>query len=100
MPKRTDENQSDIVKDLRKIGASVESLAPLGSGAPDLLVGFRGTNYAFEVKNPARPPSGRSLTPDETKWHNEWRGQVDVVESFDDVMRIVGREGERVNGWT
>lgn len=79
------------MKDLRDIGASVQSLASLGAGAPDVLVGFRGHNYLFEIKNPARPPSGRRLTPDEKEWHQDWSGRVDVIESFDDAMQIIAR---------
>lgn len=38
---RTDANQTAIVEALRKCGASVQSLAAVGKGVPDLLVGLR-----------------------------------------------------------
>ncbi|HJP47915.1 hypothetical protein [Acinetobacter venetianus] len=41
---KIDANQTEIVKALRKFGASVQSLASTGKGCPDLLVGFRGMN--------------------------------------------------------
>ena len=48
---RTDSNQSDIVKALRKAGATVQSLADVGGGCPDLLVGYFGYCILFEVKD-------------------------------------------------
>ncbi len=83
---RVDANQRHIVRALRAVGASVQSLADVGYGVPDLLVGWRGTNLLFEVKDGAKPGSARRLTPDETQWHERWRGQVVVVESIDDAM--------------
>lgn len=62
---RIDANQPDIVKALRKMGAFVQSLAAVGDGCPDLLVGFRGKTYLIEVKDGDKPPSKRALTPAE-----------------------------------
>lgn len=39
---RTDANQAEIVAALRTRGALVQSLAGVGAGVPDLLVGWRG----------------------------------------------------------
>lgn len=87
--KRVDANQSTIVRALRDIGASVQSLADLGKGVPDLLVGYRGNNWLMEVKDWKQPPSKRRLTPDEKKWHQSWNGQVHVVETFDEALKII-----------
>jgi len=87
--KRIDANQSLIVKQLRAIGATVQSLADLGKGVPDLLVGWRGKNWLMEVKDWKQPPSKRRLTPDEKKWHQSWNGQVHVVETFDEALKII-----------
>lgn len=90
---RIDENQPEIVAGLRAVGASVEPrLATLGKGAPDLLVGFRGLTFVMEVKDPAKPASRRRLTPDELVWHAEWAGQVAVVQTLDDALRVIGAE--------
>ena len=78
-----------IVKQLRAIGATVQSLADLGKGVPDLLVGWRGKNWLMEVKDWKQPPSKRRLTPDEKKWHQSWNGQVHVVETFDEALKII-----------
>lgn len=86
---RIDANHREVVQALRDIGASVQSLADLGSGVPDLLVGFRGENYVFEVKDGSLPPSKRKLTPDEREWHEAWRGRVSTVFSPEDALKAI-----------
>lgn len=92
---RVDGNHREIVDGLRNVGASVQSLATIGKGCPDILVGFRGVNYVMEIKDGSKPPSGRKLTPDEGKWHLTWRGQVCVVESLQDALIAIGVVKER-----
>lgn len=82
---KVDANHSEIVDALRKIGASVQSIASVGSGCPDLVVGFRGRNYLFEIKG-----QGAKLTEDEHDWHRDWKGLVDVVHSIEETFRILG----------
>lgn len=86
---RVDANQGEIVKALRKIGASVQPLHMVGEGCPDALVGYRGKNYVMEIKDGTRKPSEQRLTPDESNWHVGWMGQVHVVKSIDDALRVV-----------
>lgn len=86
---RIDANHGEIVKALRGVGASVQSLADLGKGAPDLLVGFRGRNWLFEVKDGSLPPSRQKLTLDEKKWRNSWRGHYAVATSPDEALREI-----------
>lgn len=90
MPKKTDANQAAIVRTLRQAGASVQPIHMVGSGTPDLLVGYRGLNFVLEVKDGSKPPSARRLTPDEREWHDAWRGQVWIVETEDEALRAVG----------
>jgi hypothetical protein len=52
--RRVDTVQSDIVVDLRKLGASVLDLSRVGVGCPDLLVGWKGINLLVELKTPKR----------------------------------------------
>ena len=88
---KIDANQPAIVKALRGVGASVQSLAAVGKGAPDLLIGFRGVVYVAEVKDPAKPPSHRKLTPLQSEWHAKWQGpRVPIVETADDALRLIG----------
>ena len=70
---RIDDNQKQIVSYLRKVGATVQSLATIGSGCPDILVGYGGVNYLFEIK---RPGKRKQLTSDQITWHDKWRGYV------------------------
>ena len=96
MPKRVDANQKQIVKLLREMGATVQHLHVIGRGCPDILCGFRGENYLFEIKDPDKPPSARKLTEDEEAWHLVWRGQVATVQTFYDIVEILKKKhGER-----
>ncbi len=87
---RLDDNQKEIVRQLRRCCVSVQSLASVGKGCPDILVGFRGQNWLFEIKNPEQVPSKRKLTPDEDTWHLRWRGRVYTVTTFDQITEIIG----------
>ena len=88
---KVDANQSEIVDALRKTGATVQSLATVGSGVPDLLVGRGGQTYLLEVKDGRRVPSERRLTEDERGWHSTWRGfPVSVVNSTEEALKAVG----------
>jgi len=88
---RTDANHKEIVAALREIGASVTSLADIGGGCPDLLVGYHGQNLLLEVKDGRKPPSARALTADEQEWFNNWRGVAYIVYSAIDAVTLVNR---------
>lgn len=82
---KVDRNQAEIVRTLRAIpGCTVQSLAALGDGAPDLLVGFRGFNFLIEIK-----ASGGKLRPSQRKWHREWRGTVYTVWDINQAIKII-----------
>lgn len=87
---KIDTNQPEIVRALRRAGASVQILSMVGRGCPDVVVGFRGQTYLLEIKDGSLPPSKRTLTPDEKQWHAKWRGHVDIVESIEDALRAIG----------
>lgn len=87
---KVDDNQTEIVEALRKAGASVQPLHAVGKGCPDILCGFRGTNYAIEIKDGSKPPSARGLTDAQRRWHIHWNGQKAIAESVDDALRIIG----------
>ena len=90
---RTDANHEAVVKALREAGATVQSLASVGKGVPDLLVGFRSQTLLMEVKDSAKPPSKRRLTEDQLRWHGSWRGGplaiVDSPESAMSMLRLL-----------
>lgn len=88
---KVDANQTAIVSALRAAGATVQSLAPVGHGCPDLLVGHQGSTYLMECKDGRKPPSARELTTDQIAWHLLWRGGVClVVNSPDEALAVVG----------
>jgi hypothetical protein len=88
---KIDANQTPVVEALRAAGATVQSLAAVGQGVPDLLVGFQGQTVLLEVKDGRKPPSERRLTDDQLKWHGAWRGgPLAVVDGVDAALRVLG----------
>jgi hypothetical protein len=99
---KVDRNHGEVVNALRKVGCSVQDLSAVGKGCPDLLVGVTcrahdGVNLLLEVKDGAKPPSARKLTPDQEQWHGHWRGPVAIVTTVDEALDIVREIRE---GWT
>jgi hypothetical protein len=77
---KVDANQGEIVKALRKVGVDVEII-----GLPvDLLCGYHGRNFLLEVKDKA----GR-LTKGQKEFMEQWRGQVRVVRTAEEAIRVV-----------
>jgi hypothetical protein len=88
---RVDRNQSEVVAALQMVGATVHSLAAVGNGVPDLLVGFRRGTYLLEVKDGKKKPSARELTPDQIAWHMDWNGGACVVvNSVGEALAAIG----------
>jgi len=97
--KRVDENQADVVAEIRAAlpEATVFDLSGSGKGIPDLLIGFNGGNYLVEIKDGSKPPSERKLTPAQEALHTNWQGQVAVAnnsaEAIAAILRAVIRKG-------
>ena len=89
--RRVDDNQTDIVGQLRARGISVQILSWVGKGVPDIMCGYAGRNFLFEIKDGAKSPSRQKLTADEAQWHNSWRGQVMTITSAEDAIIIITR---------
>jgi hypothetical protein len=90
MIKRTDSNHAEIIKALRKIpNLSVFSTHEVGKGFPDIVIGYKGVNYLIEIKDGNKPPSARKLTDSEVKFHHDWRGQIKIVNNFDELFNIL-----------
>lgn len=86
---RTDGNQTAIASALLAAGCSVHSLAAVGDGLPDLLVGVERSNILLECKDPAQPPSKRRFTAAQKKWHAEWKGTAHVVETIEQALAVI-----------
>ena len=82
---RVDVNHPEIVAALRQVGASVQSLATIGQGCPDLLVSYAARHVLLEVKSP-----GGTLTPDEAAWIDRCGGPVYVVYTVEDALAAIG----------
>lgn len=82
---RVDNTQYEIVDALRGAGCTVWSLASIGGGMPDLLVGRAGVNYLLEVKS----AKGR-LTRLEMEFEVTHEGQVATVRSAAEALAAVG----------
>lgn len=86
---RVDANHSEIAGAFVKLGCSVRSLAAVGGGMPDLIVSKGGFTILVEIKDSAKPPSARKLTPDQIKFHAEWQGAVATVIDLKGVQTVV-----------
>ena len=86
---RVDLTQSDAVKRLRQIGASVAVTSQLGGGFPDLVVGFRGRTLLVEMKTGNEP-----LTQAEKDWHAKWSGHVVIARTAEEAQVAVIKGAE------
>ena len=84
---RVDNNQSEIVNQLRSIpGVSVET------GYNDILVGWRGQTFWFELKNEdcVSKKTGKILEseikPDQKRIPEKFTGHYKIVSSFEEII--------------
>lgn len=116
-PKKTDENHTEITGALRQLRVTYSNTHEVGYGYPDICCGVRGLsligdfdrvevmkrlegvkgltvlqgcNVLLEVKNPNAKRQWR-FTKFEKAWHKRWRGQKAVVETIEDVLRLLGK---------
>lgn len=85
---KRDKIETEVIKYLRGIGASVQQLSI--KGCPDLLIGITLTdgtkvNALVEVKNDLTC----KLTSDQKKWHGDWKGQVLTIYSKKDIENFI-----------
>lgn len=94
--KRTDLNQTPIVKTLRQVGVSVAVTSGVGDGFPDIVVGgvmpcCCGSGRRVKQTRIIEIKSLTGiLTPDQQEFHDAWRGQLDVARSEADALALVG----------
>lgn len=83
---KIDSNHAEIVRQLKMLtGISVYSVAQLKKFC-DIIVGFKGKNYLFEIKKGHKS----KLTPGETLFQQNWEGQVKTITSVDEVLSEIG----------
>lgn len=86
---RRDENEAEIIKALRAGGCLVAQVS--GEGVPDLIVWSPTLRIIVlvEVKDGAKPPAHRKLTPEQVIFHETWKdAPVYVVTSIADAARV------------
>lgn len=82
---KIDANQTQVVSALKAAGATVQSLARIGNGCPDLLAAKDGRMWLFEVKH------GKGKTNDlQKRWHIEWNAPVHVVYGPEEALKVLG----------
>ena len=90
MPRRAariDDNQTEIVAALRRVGCTVRITAQLGDGFPDLLVRPRGP-MASLIQMETKRRKGK-LTPAQVKYFSEFPETI-KVETVEEALRAVG----------
>jgi hypothetical protein len=83
---KVDSTQDQIVSALRAAGCSVQSLAPIGRGCPDILAAAPGgAMFLFELKTGKAEPNEL-----QKGWHIAWNAPVYVVRTADETLRVIG----------
>lgn len=84
-----DLNQQDVVEAYKARGAGVIDTSHIGSGFPDLIVGYAGRNHLVEVKNPRYTYGRRGLSSRQQAFAAEgWR--IHVVRSVPEALAVIG----------
>ena len=83
---RTDANLTATVEAFRSLGCSVNVR---NDDMADLDVGFGGVSMIVEVKDGAKKPSARKLTPNQIKKRATWTGGIRLVQNMEDVALTV-----------
>lgn len=84
--RRTDANHGELKGHFERMGCSVLDLFRVGHGCPDMLVALHG----FSVLVEAKVQDGK-LTPEQIRFHREWKGEICQATTLDDCLAIVGR---------
>ena len=86
---RTDNNEKEIVKNLRKLGFSVQT------GVDDILVGYNRVNYWFEIKQEKHvsKKTGKinesAKKESQIKLEREWQGQYLIVSNLNEILEVM-----------
>mgnify|MGYP001815709198 CR=1 FL=1 len=88
---KVDSNQPEIVRALRKIpGMTVQT------GHDDIICGYRGQTYWFEIKEPETVSKrtgeilDSQIKPAQHKLRKEWTGHYSSVYSLDQILAEIG----------
>ena len=88
--------QHEVGKGFPDICVGVEGVSVIGDTEAILkkleglegIVVFGGVNLLVEIKDGSLTPSQKKLTTAEEKWHREWKGQVCIIESEQEIEEL------------
>ena len=84
--KRTDSNQTEIIKTLRQLGCSVFDSSRIACGFPDLVVGRNQITCLVEIKSDAKA----KFTSSQEMFMMNWKGSAVVrINDVDGAIRLV-----------
>jgi hypothetical protein len=90
MIRKTDSNHKEILDQCRQIPQlSAFSTHIIGKGFPDIVIGYNGLNYLFEIKDGTKTKSARKLTTHESSFFCNWKGQVNIIHNIDDILEVL-----------
>ncbi len=84
---KVDGNHELIASCFLAAGFSVQSLAAVGGGCPDLLVAGPLNTFVVEVKDPQQGKT--RFTPAQKKWHANWKGRAHLVETVEQALLLI-----------
>lgn len=84
--KRKDVNQAQLERALEQLGIAFADTSALGFGFPDLVVGYQGVNYLYEVKQTTKS----KLTEKEQVFQARWGGHYKVITQLEDILEDLG----------
>ena len=82
---RADENHWQIIHQCERVGLLIEDIH--NGGLADIIVGRLGRVWIFEIKAPGKR---KNLTPMQQYRRLLWGQYIHVVESADEIFKIVG----------
>jgi len=82
---KADANQPEIVKQLRRLGCTVQT------GHDDILVGWKGKTYWYEVKISEAAANRKGKTADKQREiRDSWQGHYRIVWRLDQILVDMG----------
>ena len=84
--KRVDLNHQEVVKTLRSLGASVFDASRMGSGFPDLVVGYKQKTVLVEIKSGKQ----KKFTEAQLKFMENWNGSTVIrINDVEGAIRLI-----------
>lgn len=87
---KVDANHGQIIATIRGFGISVSDTSNVGEGFPDTVCGYGigadgtgGRCFLVEIKDGAKVPSKRRLTPAQEAFRASWKGNYVVLETVE-----------------